>query len=161
MALHGVRVSKMVALTICRGRLTGRLLTPLVAWMLRWMVDDLWVQGANMRFITLLGTKSFYEHYRIGGTGESPVAEDEQKGGGVNHRVCRSHSPFGIVWQIAAATGWSRDHILWKVNYQTLRMMLADAPHYERRRKGKPDCKGKGVKPKSVAGFFQTRLHDK
>lgn len=41
MALHGVRVSKMVALTICRGRLTGRLLTPLVAWMLRWMVDDL------------------------------------------------------------------------------------------------------------------------
>ena len=59
MALHGVRVSKMVALTICRGRLTGRLLTPLVAWMLRWMVDDLWVQGANMRFITLLGTKSF------------------------------------------------------------------------------------------------------
>ncbi|MEZ3549642.1 hypothetical protein [Duncaniella muris] len=65
------------------------------------------------------------------------------------------------MWQIAAATGWSRDHILWKVNYQTLRMMLADAPHYERRRKGKPDCKGKGVKPKSVAGFFQTRLHDK
>lgn len=23
------------------------------------LVDDLWVQGANMRFITLLGTKSF------------------------------------------------------------------------------------------------------
>lgn len=39
-----------------------------------------------------------------------------------------SHSPFGIVWQIATATGWSVRYILWGVNYQTLRMMLADAP---------------------------------
>ena len=61
MALHGGRVSKMVALTICRGKLSGWLLTPVVAWMLRWLVDDLWVQGAIMRFITLLGTKSFMD----------------------------------------------------------------------------------------------------
>lgn len=59
MALHGVRVSKMVALTICRGKLSGWLLTPIVAWLLRWIVDDRWIQGANLRFITLLGTKSF------------------------------------------------------------------------------------------------------
>lgn len=59
LALHGKRVSKMVALTICRGRFTGWLLTPVVAWLLRWMVDDRWIQGANLRFITLLGTKSF------------------------------------------------------------------------------------------------------
>lgn len=47
---------------------------------------------------------------------------------------------------------------MWGVNYQTLRMMLADAPHYETRRKkagGKP---GNGSRPKSTAGFFQTRL---
>ena len=44
------------------------------------MVDDLWVQGANMRFITLLGTKSFMNTFGSVGTGgESPVAEDEQK----------------------------------------------------------------------------------
>lgn len=59
MALHGVRISKMVALTICRGKLSGWLLTPIVAWLLRWIVDDRWIQGANLRFITLLGTKSF------------------------------------------------------------------------------------------------------
>lgn len=59
LALHGKRISRMVALTICRGKWSGWILTPIVAWILRWMVDDLWVQGANMRFISLLGTKSF------------------------------------------------------------------------------------------------------
>ncbi len=59
LALHGSRISRMVALTICRGKLTGWLLTPVVAWILRWMVNDLWLQGANMHFISLLGTKSF------------------------------------------------------------------------------------------------------
>lgn len=59
LALHGKKVSRMVALTICRGRFTGWLLTPVVAWLLRWMVDDRWIQGANLRFIALLGTKSF------------------------------------------------------------------------------------------------------
>lgn len=63
-----------------------------------------------------------------------------------------------MIWQIADATGWDIDYIMWKINYQTLRMMLADAPHYETRRKGgkgKPDKSGN---PKSVAGFFQTKL---
>lgn len=59
LALHGKRISRMVALTICRGKWSGWILTPIVAWILRWMVDDLWIQGANMRFISLLGTKSF------------------------------------------------------------------------------------------------------
>ena len=31
------------------------------------------------------------------------------------------------MWQIAAATGWSVKYILWGVNYQTLRMLLAGA----------------------------------
>lgn len=46
-----------------------------------------------------------------------------------------SHSPFGFVWQIADATGWSVDYILEGVNYQTLIMMLADAPRYVRKKK--------------------------
>jgi hypothetical protein len=41
-----------------------------------------------------------------------------------------SHSPFGFVWQIASATGWSVQHILWKVPYPTLMLMVADAPRY-------------------------------
>ena len=40
--------------------------------------------------------------------------------------------PFGFVWQIASATGWSVDYILDGVNYQTLILMLSDAPRYVR-----------------------------
>lgn len=40
------------------------------------------------------------------------------------------HSPFGFIWQIAAATGWSTHHIMWKVPYPTLLMMLSDAPRW-------------------------------
>ncbi|MDO4691710.1 MAG: hypothetical protein Q4A64_02430 [Porphyromonadaceae bacterium] len=35
-----------------------------------------------------------------------------------------------MLWQIASATGWSLHHILWRVNSQTLVMMLQDAPRY-------------------------------
>lgn len=59
LAKHGVRVSKMIALTICRGALSGWLFAPLMAWFIRWFVPDAFVQGANLRFITLLGTKDF------------------------------------------------------------------------------------------------------
>lgn len=41
-----------------------------------------------------------------------------------------SHSPFGFVWQVATTTGWSVDYILHHVNYQTLVMMMADAPRH-------------------------------
>lgn len=72
-----------------------------------------------------------------------------------------SHSPFGIVWQIAAATGWSVKYILWGVNYQTLRMMLADAPHYEKENdNNRTGSKGGKGKPKSLSGFFQSRLKE-
>lgn len=42
-----------------------------------------------------------------------------------------------MVWQIAAATGWSVRYILWGVNYQTLRMMLADAPRYVKKKRSR------------------------
>ena len=40
------------------------------------------------------------------------------------------HSPFGSIWQIASATGWSLHYILWRVDYLTLRLMLLDQPRY-------------------------------
>jgi acid phosphatase family membrane protein YuiD len=61
-----------------------------------------------------------------------------------------SHSPFGVIWQIATATGWSMHYILWKVNYQTLVMMSADAVRYVSAKKRK--------KKKSLINCFQTRL---
>lgn len=59
MALHGRRVSKMVALTICRGALATWLFSDLLAWLLRWFVDDRYLRAAGMQFLRLLGTKSF------------------------------------------------------------------------------------------------------
>ncbi len=63
-----------------------------------------------------------------------------------------SHSPFGILWQIASATGWSLRHIMWKVNYQTLLLMAADAPRY---------VTGKSKKNNGgIEGFFKTKLKE-
>lgn len=59
MALHGKQVSKMVALTICRGAFSGWLFSGVLAWLLRWFVDDEYLRAANMQFLRLLGTKSF------------------------------------------------------------------------------------------------------
>lgn len=108
------------------------------------------------------GYKVFYAYYRIGSDIQSNETEREpKKKGELRTRYVGSHSPFGIVWQIAAATGWSVKYILWGVNYQTLRVMLADAPHYENKKEDKQTA-GKGGKgsPKSLAGFFQSRLQE-
>ncbi|MGL4520800.1 MAG: hypothetical protein ACRCUJ_14320 [Phocaeicola sp.] len=59
LAQHGKRISMMIALTICRGYVTGWLLAPLMAFVVRWFVPDIFLQGANLKFITLLGTKNF------------------------------------------------------------------------------------------------------
>lgn len=34
------------------------------------------------------------------------------------------------MWQIANATGWSVHCILWRISWQMLLLMLADAPRY-------------------------------
>jgi len=75
-----------------------------------------------------------------------------------------SHSPFGLIWQIAEATGWSKDYILDGVNYQTLLMMIADAPHYSKSvRKEKTEegaaVKVKGAGKDEVLAYFQSNLH--
>lgn len=59
LATHGKRISQMIALTICRGAFSGWLLSPFMAWFIRWFVPDAFIMGANLRFITLLGTKDF------------------------------------------------------------------------------------------------------
>lgn len=59
LAMHGKRISKMIALTICRGAFSGWLLSPFMAWFIRWFVPDAFIQEANLRFIYLLGTKDF------------------------------------------------------------------------------------------------------
>ena len=59
LAVHGARVSKMIALTICRDAFSGWFLSPFMAWFIRWFVPDAFIQGANLQFITLLGTKDF------------------------------------------------------------------------------------------------------
>lgn len=77
------------------------------------------------------GHRPFYTYYQIGGKDESDEAETEPTNEGeLKSRYRGSHSPFGFIWQVADATGWSVDYILNKVNYQTLIMMLSDAPRY-------------------------------
>ncbi len=79
LAIHGKRVSKMVALTICRGAISDYCFPGIVAWLLRWFVPDKYLQGANQRFITPAGTKSFYAYYRIGSDIQSNETEREPK----------------------------------------------------------------------------------
>lgn len=69
-----------------------------------------------------------------------------------------SHSPFGFVWQVASATGWSVRYILDGVNYQTLIMMLSDAPHYERMKRGGDDGRTAEEEASDIVGYFQSRL---
>ena len=71
-----------------------------------------------------------------------------------------------MIWQIATATGWSMRDIMWKINYPALRMMLADAPHYEKQESGTQDRKTGnrktgGRKGKDAVGFFQSMLKNK
>lgn len=59
MAMHGKRVTQMVALTICRGRLTGPLLSGVTAWLLRRLTDDRYLMAANRAIVRGLGTRAF------------------------------------------------------------------------------------------------------
>jgi len=56
---HGRRLSLMLALTICRGYLSGLLLAPIVAWLIRWKVPRQYQLEAQRRFRELHGTRDF------------------------------------------------------------------------------------------------------
>ncbi|MBD5193026.1 MAG: hypothetical protein HDS91_00680 [Bacteroidales bacterium] len=63
------------------------------------------------------------------------------------------------MWQVATATGWSIDYILNKVNYQTLIMMLSDAPRYiEERIPKKDDGRSAEDEANEIVGFFRSNL---
>lgn len=98
---------------------------------------------------------------------EQPSATESEpkKKGELKGHFESSHSPFGFVWQIAEATGWPVDYILWGVNYQTLLMMLADAPRYiDAEQAGGTSGEDKenrqDKQPKTALGFFQSILSD-
>ena len=61
------------------------------------------------------------------------------------------------MWQVASATGWSVEYILNGVNYQTLIMMLSDAPRYvsNEERKRHQSAEDEAAE---IAGFFQSRV---
>lgn len=64
-----------------------------------------------------------------------------------------SHSPFGFIWQVCSATGWTVDYVLWGVSYPVLILMISDAPHYEKKPQRTDEEEGE-----DIAGFFQSRL---
>ncbi|MCR4699762.1 MAG: hypothetical protein K5757_02240 [Bacteroidaceae bacterium] len=59
---------------------------------------------------------------------------------------------------MASATGWSVDYILNGVNYQTLIMMISDAPRYVEQKKKQSDNRSAEDEAGEIVGFFQSRL---
>ena len=59
MASHGRGVAELVALGICRGRLSGKIFSGMLARMLLWNCDDRYIFGAGLLFRSLLSTRSF------------------------------------------------------------------------------------------------------
>ena len=105
------------------------------------------------------GHTVFYTYYQISRDDESDEAETEpKKEGELKSRWEGSHSPFGFVWQIASATGWSVDYILNGVNFQTLIMMLSDAPRYVDDKQAKGDTQSPEGEASEIVAFFQSNL---
>lgn len=59
LATHGKRLSRIVALTICRGEASGRIATPFVSWLLRSYTDPALLVACFTRFVALLGIGDF------------------------------------------------------------------------------------------------------
>lgn len=105
-------------------------------------------------YIATCRYKGFYEFYRLGGKNK-PDGEPSKKEE-LSTQYEGSHSLFGILWQIATATGWSVHYIMWKLPYSTIRLMLADAPGYKTSTSTK-NKSGKRGKNNTLAAF-QSRL---
>ena len=56
---HGKTISRMVAYTLVRGWLAGRLLNRLVAWWLRWRVHPMMMQEAMFQMLAMLNKEDF------------------------------------------------------------------------------------------------------
>lgn len=58
-AKHGRRLSLMLALTICQGYLSGLLLAPMIAWLIRWRVSREYQLELQKRFRQVCSTRDF------------------------------------------------------------------------------------------------------
>ena len=117
--------------------------------------------GRVPNFYPLNGYKVFYDYYQISRDVESDETTTEpKKEGELRTKFVGSHSPFGFLWQIATATGWHLDYILNKVNYQTLIMMLSDAPRYVRTKDNSNEDEWKTAEDEAndIVTFFQSNL---
>ena len=77
---------------------------------------------------------------------------------GVKGTYGRPHSPFGLIWQIASATGWTPHYIMWNISYPMLLLMAADAPRYVDAKEAQKKARRNYRKGKQALDFFQTRL---
>ena len=162
LASHGKAVSRMVAYTLCRGPFSRRVLFAPGGMAHKELHGTALSGGCDQAFCQPDGYRPFYTYYQISRADESDELETEpKKEGELKSRYEGSHSPFGFVWQIASATGWSVDYILNKVNYQTLIMMLSDAPRYVRDKSGSSgpaDERSAEDEADGIVGFFQSKL---
>lgn len=163
-AEHGKAVSRLLAYTVCRGYVSRHVGIGVTAWVLRNFVEWRYLTAMFRTFERLMGTKDFMRIISSDSAGEPDDSETEPgKEGELRTRYEGSHSPFGFVWQIASATGWSVDYILDGVNYQTLIMMLSDAPRYVRKKQGggngapRPEHSAED-EANDIVGFFQSKL---
>lgn len=86
------------------------------------------------------GGTRFLQLYQVDIGSEDNETEDtdlSHNEKGVKGHFESSHSPFGLIYQIAKDTGWSLEYIR-KIPYATLIMMLSDAPRYISKKEDEP-----------------------
>ena len=59
LAEHGRDLSRMIACTVCRGYVSGKLLRGLTAWVIRHFVEYRYQMAVVERFVSLVGTDPF------------------------------------------------------------------------------------------------------
>lgn len=64
---HGCDLSRMIACTVCRGYVSGKLLRGLTAWLIRHFVEYRYQMAVVGRFVSLVGTDPFVPIIRLAG----------------------------------------------------------------------------------------------
>ena len=59
LTVHGRRISKMIALCICRSYLARKLMTPLMSWLVRNFMAHEYMLESVKTFVLLMGTEAF------------------------------------------------------------------------------------------------------
>ena len=124
------------------------------------VVCERWPPDRHQRNLcTAVCDTVFREYYQIGRGCKSLDTESEpRKEGELKTVYEQSHSPFGFIWQIASETGWSVDYILHKVNYQTLLMMMMDAPRYVKKSPDESNALSEEEEEEQMFNYFQSQF---